>query len=320
MREGKLSNEELKKCLSELKSTRSEVLLGSNVGEDCAVIGCDSLLLVTTDPITSECLSVGELAVHINANDIYASGGEPFACTLTVIAPPNATVEQIAEVINEANVTAKSLDIDIVGGHTEFSSAVTRIIVSVTMLGKTTKAISNAKIQVGDSVIVTKDLGLEGSLILWQNNKNKLNLTAKQTEQLKSLNSKISVKAESLACQNLNVSCMHDITEGGIAGALAEVCARSQVGATIFEDKLPLMQATKDICKTLGIDAFGLMSSGSLLITTNEPQKALDSLSKCGVKGTVIGTICLGQPILVKADKTELILKIKADELYRRKL
>jgi Hydrogenase maturation factor len=138
MRAGKLSSSELNEAVfSNTAPTRAEVLLSSRLAEDCAAVQSDGVILLTTDPITAAGKNLGKLAVLVSSNDIVASGGEPFCCLLTIIAPPTADVSDIAEIMADARAAAAGVNADIVGGHTEFSDAVTRNVVSCTMLGKT---------------------------------------------------------------------------------------------------------------------------------------------------------------------------------------
>ena len=59
---------------------------------------------------------------------------------------------------------------------------------------------------------------------------------------------------------------MHDITEGGVLGAVCEMCEASGIGAEIDLSSGPVLPVTSKICKRYALDVFGLISSGSMMI------------------------------------------------------
>ena len=139
MRQGKLTNEELEKViLSNIQPQNPDVLVGAAVGEDCAAIRFgDEACVLSTDPITAAESHVGQLAVQVSLNDVASAGAEPVGVLMTLLAPPQAGIEQIEQVILEASEEARAHGLDIVGGHTEITDAVTRIVVSTTVIGRT---------------------------------------------------------------------------------------------------------------------------------------------------------------------------------------
>ena len=130
MKIGKLTNEQLQALvIDKLKVGRREVVLGAGIGEDCAVLDfADNLCVISTDPITGASEDAGSLAVHISANDVSAAGGEPVAMLVTMLIPPSATMEQLERVTDALCTQAGRLNIDIVGGHTEITDAVNRVV------------------------------------------------------------------------------------------------------------------------------------------------------------------------------------------------
>ena len=317
MRTGKLSSEELKNnVLDIIRHRRKEVVCGAFLGEDCASFSCDGLMLISTDPITAETSEIGKLAIQVSVNDIIAGGGEPVLCMLTIIAPTTATADDIKRVMLDAESEAEKSNLEIVGGHTEFSSAVNRMIVNCVVIGKTSEHVSSRALRDGDSVIVTKNLGLEGTKILAEKYEEILDLTEEEKKELATYSDVLSIKQEGNAVKNLEVHAMHDVTEGGIYGAIAEIAEGANKGIEIIEERVPFTALTLKICDKLKIDPYRLISSGSLIIVTPVEKDVLNALADSGVKGTVIGKIVGEKPIAVsKNGRTEL--KVTVDELFR---
>ncbi|MDR2090074.1 MAG: AIR synthase [Clostridiales bacterium] len=291
MRVGKLTNEELKDCVIDvIGAKRPEVLSSAGISKDCAAVKCGDIILLTSDPITASSRIAGKLAVLVSSNDVAAGGGSPFCCLLTVIAPSFATAEDIKAVMTEAQEQAAALNIDIVGGHTEFSPYVSRTIVSCTMLGRAKRLVGRA-LKEGDSILMTKYAGLEGTVILSNDMRGRLNLTAAEIAAADALTDRISVLEESRVAVNFDISLMHDVTEGGVFGAVREVCMSNGVGADIFEEKIPLLPVTESICAQLGLNPYKLISSGSMLIFCEEPDALIEALKNEGIETAKIGEI-----------------------------
>lgn len=317
MRLGKLTGEELKdNVLDIIKHRRSEIITGAAMGEDCASFKSDSLIVISTDPITGATKEIGSLAIKVATNDVYAAGGEPFLAMLTIIAPPYAKTEEIKEIMKDAEKEAITHNLEIAGGHTEFSDAVNRFVLSVVVLGKANIHIKATDIKDGDTIIVTKSIGLEGAIILADKFRQDLFLSRDEIAEINSYSSLLSIAKESSIVRKLKISSMHDITEGGVFGALAEICDGAKKGALVKISSIPITNLTKKLCKKLKIDPFGLISSGSLLITTNKPDEVINELKKEKINATIIGTICGDKALGIYDDQTTIDLFAKPDELF----
>lgn len=165
MKLGKLTTDELNKhVISLLHKNRSEVLLSSAIGEDCAALDLKDVIVVSSDPITAvaEKEKLGALCVNVCCNDVAANGGEPVAMTITLIMPPSCSAEDVGVIMKGAVKRADELNVDIVGGHTEFSDCVVRPVVCGTAFGKAAKVICKSGLKKGDLLFVTKNLRLKG--------------------------------------------------------------------------------------------------------------------------------------------------------------
>lgn len=320
MRIGKLTNEQLQELvIDKLKVGRKEVVLGAGIGEDCAVLDfADNLCVISTDPITGASEDAGSLAVHISANDVSAAGGEPVAMLVTMLIPPSATMEQLERVTDALCAQAQRLNIDIVGGHTEITDAVNRIVLSTVVLGKARRVLRGKNIQPGDRLIMTKQAGMEGAMILCADFPEKVAGILNQEDQalLKEMSEQISVVAEARIGEKLGASAMHDVTEGGILGASYELADAAGLGLRLDVQSIPVHPIAQKVCAHLGLDPYRLISSGSLLIVqSGESAPLLQALQKAGIAAKVIGVFTEEQGVL---DETGApILPPKQDELYK---
>lgn len=325
MKEGKLDFDDLRSIIFNNKTIkRNEVKVRNDVGEDCSVIDfgdCEGIF--STDPITGANENVGKLAVHINCNDIASSGGEPIGILVTILAPTSSSIDEINTVMHEIDEEAAKIGVEIIGGHTEVTSAVNKMVISVTVIGKNKKgkSIKTAGAKVGDDIIVTKSIALEGTYILINDHEERVKkvLSQDEIELGKSLMDKISVLEEGKIGGEFGVNSMHDITEGGLLGGLFEVAMASDKGFKIYKDRIPMLDITKKVCREFQIDPLRLISSGSMLITTENGEELLKKLNERGIEASIIGTIYESGGILVDDNKEINVEPPKRDELFNIK-
>lgn len=322
MKEGKLDFDDLRHIILNNKTIkRNEVKVRNDVGEDCSIIDfgdCEGIF--STDPITGASENIGKLAVHINCNDIASSGGEPIGILVTILAPTSSNLEEINKVMNEINEETAKIGVEIIGGHTEVTSAVNKMVISVTVIGKNLKgkSIKTAGAKLYDDIVVTKSLGLEGTYILINDYEERIQkiLSEEEIEFGKGLINKISVLEEGKIGGKFGVNSMHDITEGGLLGGLYEVAMASNKGFRIYKDKIPVSDITKKVCEEFKIDPLRLISSGSMLITTKNGGELIKKLKAKGIEASIIGEICEQGGILVDKGNEINVEPPKRDELF----
>jgi len=322
MKEGKLDFDDLRSIILNNKSVkRDEVVVRNDVGEDCSIIDFGNYEgIFSTDPITGANENVGKLAVHINCNDIASSGGEPIGILVTILAPVNSTLEEINKVMNEIDEEAAKINVEIIGGHTEVTSAVNKMVISITVIGKNLKgkSVKTAGAKLGDDIIVTKTLALEGTYILINDYEERLKkiLSEEEIELGKSLINELSVLKEGKIGGEFGVNSMHDITEGGLLGGLFEVAMASNTGFKIFKDKIPMLEVTRKICEEFKIDPLRLISSGSMLITSDNGEELVKQLKDKGIEASIIGKICAQHGVLIDNGNEIKVEPPKRDELF----
>lgn len=323
MKEGKIPSELLRELVfNNIKVKHEDVILRPEIGEDCTAIEFgDYACVLSTDPITGAEKGVGALAVHISCNDVASSGVKPLALLMTIMAPPSTTEEDIRTIMKDAGEAAALLNVEIAGGHTEITSAVNKVIVSTTAIGKILKhkLVKTSGAQIGDAVVMTKYAGLEGTAILAKDREIELNdkLTYEQLEKAKELSSQISVVKEGVLAGELGVNSMHDVTEGGIFGAAWEVAESSNTGVEIYLESIPVLHETKRICEIYNLNPYRLISSGSMIITCVNGNDLVEQFKAVGIAATVIGKIIEKERIIIEDGIIKELDPPGPDELFK---
>lgn len=325
MKIGKVPNELLEKLVfSNITYKRDEVLARPGIGEDTGVMDLGGeLCVVSTDPITGATKGLGALAIHVSCNDAATRGAEPVGILLTILCPPGTTEDELELIMKEAGKAAGEARVEIIGGHSEVTDAVTRIVISSTVIAKMKREHFRGYqgISSGDKVVLTKWIGLEGTHILASELGTKLReyMTPEELKEAKGLSQHLSVVREGLLGRNHGVLYMHDVTEGGIHGAIWETGEATGKGVTLYEDILPIKGVTKKLCEVLKIDPRKLISSGSMIMVVPERNAAalLGDLESNGIKATIIGEITHGGIESRIGKRTIPIPPPGSDELYR---
>lgn len=321
---GKLPNDVLKKIVFDnIKNKREEVLVRAAIGEDNAIMdfGKDVCVL-STDPITGTAKDIGYLAIHISCNDVASSGTEPIGVLMTIMVPPSTTEDDLNNIMKEAGIATSELNVEIMGGHTEITDAVNRTVISTTVVGKLPKEklMDPTTTEIGDKVLMTKWTGIEGTSIIAKELKDSISgkIPKELLDEAIGLGEKISVVKEGIICGNIGVKYMHDITEGGVLGAVWEAGKVVGKGIKIYEESIPIKASTKVISKILDINPYRLISSGSMLIVAeNEKIDIIEKrLGEEGIEVTVIGEIIDNGIYIEKGECLEEIEPPSSDELY----
>lgn len=322
---GKVPNELLEEIVfKNITHKREEVLVRASIGEDTAIMDLgEDLCVLSTDPITGATKELGALAIHISCNDIATRGAEPIGVLLTVLCPEGTTEEELNTVMADAGRAAESVNVEIIGGHTEVTDGVNRIILSTTVIGrmKRQKLKAYDEISMDDNVVMTKWIGLEGTHILAGELEESLRdkMSQADIDEAKSLGKYLSVVKEGMIGGKLGVKYMHDITEGGIHGAIWETGKAIGKGILLEGDRLPIKDITKKVCDALDVDVKKLISSGSMIMVSDKDKTAelIKTLENEGILATVIGRVIDSGIFEVSHGRTTEISSPGSDELYR---
>lgn len=328
LRVGKISPKLLKEIVyKNLGVFNERVLLGPSIGEDAAIIDMGKkVLVVHTDPITGAIENIGRLSVYISTNDVATRGAIPLWLSLAILLPEKADKKFLKKIVYQIDKAAKEIGVSIVSGHTEVTPGLNRPIIVSTAFGEAEKGkyviSSNAK--PGDLIILTKSVAIEGTLILANELEKflKKKVGKKIVKNAKKYVKLISIKKEALAAISTNsVNAMHDPTEGGILGGIQEICIASNIGAKIYESKVPISYETKKIIEALKIDPLKTISSGALLISARreKAEKIIKAIKNVGIKATIIGEFTKEKrlEIIRKNGNIEKITEIVQEEIWK---
>ena len=277
MQVGKLPPDLLHRLLSSAPPTDSRVLIGPGIGEDAAVISMadDRVLVAKTDPITFASDEIGWYSVHVNANDIAATGAEPRWFLATLLAPESTPESWVENAFRQISDACKEIGVSLIGGHTEITYDLSRPIVIGVMLGEAhpDDLTPTSAAQVGDAVLLTKAIAIEGTAVLARESASVLSAKGVPDKTIESARGflytpGISVLKDARTARTSGEAhSMHDPTEGGLVTGLREIGWAAGTGIRLDLDAVPILPETQAFCQALDLDPLGLLASGALIVT-----------------------------------------------------
>ncbi|MDR9458221.1 MAG: thiamine-phosphate kinase [Salegentibacter sp.] len=279
------------------------------IGDDAAVLNFENKYTIVTTDLLVEGVHfdlaymplkhLGYKAVMVNASDVYAMNAKATQITVSIAVSNRFPVEALEELYAGIQLAAKLYNIDVVGGDT--TSSTSGLLISITALGVADKddVVLRSGAKPNDLLVVTGDLGaaymglqvLEREKQVFKANPNaqpdldqytyliERQLKPEARKDIPPLLKELGVKPTS----------MIDISDG-LSSEVIHICKNSQVGANLYEDKIPLDPAVISVCEEFDINSTTIALSGGedyeLLFTVS--QEDYDKI-KANPNLTVIG-------------------------------
>ena len=309
--------------LRQIKTDREELISGAGIGKDCAILalgdGMETVLCTT--PVSAPADRVAGYAIPMALNNLAVAGATPVAVMLTVLLPSDAMEEELQSIMKQAQEVCESLGVAIAGGHTEVSPVVREPLVQVTGIGKKEAARAGYPqgIKEDQDIVVSKWIGLEGTARLARERKEELctRYPVRMVEEAAGFDRYLSVIPEAATAMKSGVCGMHDVSRGGIFGALWEMASGAGVGLEIDLKKIPVKQETVEICEFFGINPYELLSGGCLIMVTQDGNGLVGELQRSQIPAVIIGRTTAGNDrILFNEEERRFLDMPKMDQIY----
>lgn len=264
------------------------------VGDDAAVIAVSDteVLLLSTDSMIegihfnlmyTPLKHLGYKAVMINLSDIYAMNGRAEQITVSIAVSSRFPLEALKELYAGIKTACDFYKVDLVGGDT--CSSLSGLMISITAIGRAAKkdVVFRRGAKEHDLLVVSGDLGAAYmGLQLLEREKEvyKANPTIQPDldghdylleRQLKPEARKDIIQL--LAQMELKPTAMIDVSDG-LASEIFHICKASEVGCTIYDEKIPIDGKTASTAIEFNLDPITAALNGGedyeLLFTVSQ--------------------------------------------------
>ena len=179
MKKGKIGETQLERSVfKNIRQKRAEVIIGPRVGGDYAAFRVGENTMVTSMAscsLNSEYNAI--LALYTALNNVACSGGNPIGVEVGILLPARAREIAIRRIMQQIENECCRLSIDVLGGSTQISDAVSRIIVTVTAYASMdgVPEYSERNICSGYDIVLTKTIAKAGCGIIANQKRDELN-------------------------------------------------------------------------------------------------------------------------------------------------
>jgi len=251
------------------------------VGDDAAVIDhFGKQTVITTDLLVegvhfdlmyTPLKHLGYKSVVVNLSDIYAMNATPTQIVISIAISSRFSVESVDELYEGIYAACEKYGVDLVGGDT--TSSQKGLIISITAIGEVApdKFVKRSTAQKGDLVCVSGDLGgaYVGLLFLEREKKIFLESPGVQPDlegETYVVGRLLKPEArkdiiEFFEKETITPTSMMDISDG-LSSELLHICKQSQLGCVLYEDKLPVADATRQAAFKFELDPTACALSG----------------------------------------------------------
>lgn len=276
-------------------------------------------MVVSADPITGVSRDIGTYAVRVAANDVATSGNAAQFLESVILLPDGSTSSKLDEIARQMHGAARDAEIAILGGHTEVTPGLRTPVVIATVFSFVDGFVTSAGAKEGDSLMMTKTAGLEGTSELareysFPNGRVPASVIGSARRYI----DQIDVTREAVAAYRTGkVRAMHDCTEGGVAGAAYEMSLASKLGFTLHSSEVPVSRETRKICAHLSIDPLRLIGSGSLLLAVEKGAEDVIERALRPTRVTTVGEFHRGRRLVTSEGGLSELKEAPEDELWR---
>ena len=299
-----------------LGAERGDVALGPTHGVDFGVIDVGGRALVAaTDPISIlpplGLERAARFALDLILADVAVSGVAPSHLSICFTLPEELTDEAFATVWETIHAECADLGVSVVTGHTaRYSDPSYPWVGAATAMGvgDHDEIVRPDGARPGDRLLLTNGPAVESVGLLCTLFADRIDLPDDVLDDAQDRLEEVFCVRDALTAAAAGpVTAMHDVTEGGLAGALNEMADGAGVRFAIDREAVPMRPGVREVCDALEIDPWAATSCGSLVIAV-DPADVDDVLAALEDRGTVvseIGRVESGSGVVVDGDRLE---------------
>ncbi len=263
--------------------------------EDASVLALQGNYAFTTDAFTVAPLffaggDIGKLAIAGTVNDLAMMAAQPQYLSASFIIEEGFAIENLKTIAQSMKEEAAKTGVKIVCGDTKIvpKGCADGVFITTTGIGQIQQqGISAHAIREGDAILISRDIGCHGAVILMQ--REALALDSDLHSDCESLWQSV----KTLIDAKLDIHAMRDATRGGLAAVLNEWAQASQVQIEVDETAIPISNQVRGCCELFRLDPHHLANEGCfvLALPLEQAQNALTLLKAQHHNAAIIGKV-----------------------------
>lgn len=314
MKTGKLPEHTFRRSvINPIRYRAKDTAFRAAVGHDGAVFGN----MVTSMATTAFPYIGNELYALDNAiNNVIAAGGVPYGLSIAILMPEHSEEATLRRITGNLCAKAEEYKVEIFAGHTELIPTVTEPTVTVTAYGTKLWENRHEQVKPGMDIVMTKWIGLYGGAVLATLKAEELSTrypksyieTAAGIMNDTSLLPELGVIKAAVAQKSDCIYAAHDVSNGGIFGALWQLLSACNCGGEVLIREIPVRQEIIEVCEYFDINPYMMNGQGSLLLVTEDGNFIVKAMEDAGVRASVIGNTTKGKDRKIIIEEEERFL------------
>lgn len=325
MKIGKVSQTVLKRSmLKPLKFHREEALFQPSVEEKSFGVTCkeDEGILCSQAVLYGDEKDLGVFAVARVMNDLATRGARMVGMSVHIMLPPYAYESRLKAMMESVESAGSRHGIQVLCTKAEVSPAVTKAVVSLTGVGIYQKhdLITSAMGKPGQDIVLLKWIGLEGTLRVMREKEEELRRRFVHTflNRLAELEEELFSSEAIFLAREYGATAIHQITDGGILGALWELAEAADVGMQVDLKQMSIRQETVEICEFYHLNPYQLTSAGSVLVIAERGEALAERYEELGIRATLLGkTTADAARVITNSEEQRFLDRPAPDELLK---
>jgi hydrogenase expression/formation protein HypE len=246
--------------------------------------------------------ALGFFSFHYSASNVACKFGIPSHLVTGIYLPLSTKerdLETIAKILGEE---AKKYSVKIIAGQTASYYGIKIPLITSTCIGEATRKIEKPK--QGDKVLIINEIGGES---IWLKELNE-GINKKDWKQFTPLPTALNLQ------KNKSVKMMHDVSEGGLKGALLEIVEQSLIRIDISTEELIFAKGSQEIFS----DILRGPSYGTLVVIVNKDDsfQVVSECRKLGIPSVIAGEIRRGVGLYIDGIRIYPQKRIDLDKIY----
>lgn len=246
---------------------------------------------------------IGSLAVYGTVNDLAMCGARPLYLSAGFIIEEGLPTGDLWRIVRSMKAAAETAGVVIVTGDTKVvdRGKGDQVFINTSGVGvvESAKPLRPEQVKPGNVVVLSGDIGRHGMAIM----------AAREgfefEHDIESDSAPLAGVALDLVGSSARVSCMRDLTRGGLASALIEIAQAAGVRIDVDESAIPIREDVRGACEILGLDPLHVANEGRFVafVDGGDAARALDVVRAhpVGAGAAVIGRVVDGELGLVTA-------------------
>ncbi|WP_316679046.1 hydrogenase expression/formation protein HypE [Ralstonia chuxiongensis] len=234
---------------------------------------------------------IGSLAVNGTVNDLAMCGAQPLYLSAGLVIEEGFAMDALRRVITSMCQAAHEAGVRLVTGDTK---VVERgkgdgLYINTAGVGlvRTPAPVAPQRVQVGDAVILSADIGRHGVAIMAVREGLGFEMT------IASDCAPLAASVLQLIEAGVALHCLRDLTRGGLATGLIEIAQASGTAIGLDEAAIPVSEPVRGACEILGLDPLYVANEGRFVafVPQADAARAVAILRQFNDEATVIGHV-----------------------------